>query len=521
MFYVASPFAAASACFFDPLTNFFMIKILATFILLSLGTIVHAAERPNIIFIYADDMGYGDVQILNPERSKIPTPHMDSLAREGMIFTDAHTSSSVCTPSRYGLLTGRYNWRTELQAGVTWGFSLPLIAKDRLTVAGLLKANGYKTALIGKWHLGMTMPTTNGVLPKGRKPKSLNIIWDGKIEDGPTARGFDYYYGISASLDMAPYIFIENDRFDGEIPQDGKSFKAKGFNAADVLPTIGNKTVEYIKQQDAEKPFFVYVPLTSPHTPIVPSKEWIGRSGLGKYGDFQMQTDAIVGQIIDAVDAAGLTENTLIIVSSDNGCSKAANIKGLEAQGHFPSAHLRGSKADLWDGGHRVPFIVRWPAMVEAGSQSDQTICLTDFIATCAEIAGAELPDNAGEDSVSFLPALSGQPIVTTRKGIVHHSISGHFAYRQGKWKLLLAGGSGGWTSPTEKQVPVGAPKGQLYDLETDPGERTNLYQSHPEVVQQLMAQLESDIARGRSTVGPELNNDVKVIKLWKGQIAR
>ncbi len=488
---------------------------------LAVGFTDAAVKAPNIVFIFADDMGYGDVQILNPERGKIPTPHMDSLAREGMIFTDAHTSSSVCTPSRYSLLTGRYNWRTKLQYHVIWGFSPPLIASDRLTVAGFLKKNGYKTAMIGKWHLGMTMPTTNGVLPKGRKPKKLNILWDGAIEDGPTDRGFDYFYGISASLDMAPYIYIENDRFDGVIPQDEKSFKARGFNPTNVLPDLGNKSAEYIQQQTEDQPFFLYVPLASPHTPIVPSQEWQGKSGLGKYADFQMQTDAIIGQIIDTVDAAGLTENTLIIVSSDNGCSKAANITALEDQGHFPSAQFRGSKADLWDGGHRVPFIVRWPSVIKAGSQSDQTICLTDFMATCADIVGAELPATAGEDSVSFLPAFSDEPIVSTRQGIVHHSISGHFAYRQGKWKLLLAGGSGGWTSPTEKQVGADAPKGQLYDMEADPGEGTNLYQSHPEVVQHLMAQLESDIARGRSTAGADQANDVDNIQLWKGHITR
>lgn len=494
--------------------------ILTSLVFVSASAIL-AQQAPNIVFIYADDMGYGDVQVLNPERGKIATPHMDKLASEGMIFTDAHTSSSVCTPSRYGLLTGRYNWRTHLQAGVTWGYSPPLIDSDRMTVASLLKANGYETAIVGKWHLGMTMPTTNGILPTGRKPKTLNIVWGGEIKDGPTDRGFDYFYGISASLDMAPYIYIENDRFDGEMPANSKAGTAKGFDRADVLPEIGRKSAQYIQQQKAEKPFFIYVPLTSPHTPIVPTKEWIGKSGLGKYGDFQMQTDAVMGQIIDAVDAAGLKENTLIIVSSDNGCSKAANIKGLNKQGHFPSAHLRGSKADLWDGGHRVPFIVRWPGEVKAGSQSDQTICLTDFIATCAEITGAKLPETAGEDSVSFLPALSGKSIATTRKGIVHHSISGHFAYRLGKWKLLLAGGSGGWTSPTEKQVSAGVPKGQLYDMEADPGERTNLYQSHPEVVQQLMEQLESDIARGRSTEGADQTNDVDKILLWKGKVAR
>ena len=494
-------------------------KIINTLLAFCWATTLFAAdEKPNIVFIFADDMGYGDVHALNPERGKIKTPHMDKLASEGMIFTDAHTSSSVCTPSRYSLLTGRYHWRTELQEGVLWGFSEPLIDEGRITAANVLKDNGYNTAMIGKWHLGMIMPTPNGVLPKGRKPANVNIEWDGEIKRGPTSNGFDYFYGISASLDMAPYIYIKNDRFDGEMPEDGKAITAKGFDRSDVLPEIGRKTVEFIKQQNAEKPFFAYVPLTSPHTPIVPTEEWRGKSGLSSYGDFQMQTDAIIGQIVDAIDAAGLTENTLVIVSSDNGCSKAAKIPALEKQGHYPSAHLRGSKADLWEGGHRVPFIVRWPAVVKAGSKSDATICMTDFIATCADLVGKELPATAGEDSVSFLPALKGEAIKTERAGIVHQSISGHFAYRQGKWKLLLAKGSGGWSSPTEAKAKGFPMEAQLYDLEADPGETKNLYQSNPEVAAKLLAQLEADVKRGRSTAGPDQKNDIEGIVLWKGK---
>ncbi len=480
--------------------------------------VASAAEPPNIVFIYADDMGYGDVQILNPERGKLPNPHMDRLAREGMIFTDAHTTSSVCTPSRYSLLTGRYNWRTELQKHMLWGYSEPLIAPDRMTVASLLKDHGYHTALIGKWHLGMNMPTIDdGPLPVGRRPKSLNIDWSGQIKNGPTDVGFDHFYGISASLDMAPYIYIQGDRFVGEIPQDGKSSTAKGFDRADVLPEIGRKTAAYIHdKKDSEKPFFVYVPLTSPHTPILPTEEWIGKSGLNKYADFQMQTDHIIGEIIDAVDDAGLKENTLVIVSSDNGCSKAGGIAELQKKGHYPSAQYRGSKADIWEGGHRVPFIARWPDAVEAGSICDQTICMTDLLATCAELVDAELPADAGEDSVSFLPALKGETIETERAGIVHHSISGHFAYRQGDYKLVLSRGSGGWTSPTESQAKKSPYPAQLYQLADDPGEKNNLYKTHPEKAQALLAQLQQDVDRGRSTPGPEQSNDVDTIELWK-----
>ncbi|MDP4626187.1 MAG: arylsulfatase [Akkermansiaceae bacterium] len=512
------------------MSNLTIKKLASTLLLGCLGILSSFAEdelrHPNIVLIYADDMGYGDVQILNPERSKIPTPHMDALARDGMIFTDAHTSSSVCTPSRYGLLTGRYNWRTKLQYLVTWGYSPPLIADDTLTLGKLLQQQGYNTAMIGKWHLGMNMPTTDGKpLRDSRSMKTTNIDWDAEIKDGPTDRGFDYLFGISASLDMAPYTYIENDHFVAPVDNSKPSAPAEGFKKIEVLGEFASRSAKFIKEQKGEKPFFLYVPLTSPHTPILPTPEWTGKSGINKYADFQMQTDDAIGQIIRAVDEAGLAENTLIIVSSDNGCSKAANFKQLEDAGHYASAQFRGSKADLWEGGHRVPFIVRWPAMVKAGSISDQTICLTDVLATFADITKFDLQADQGVDSVSFLPALKGNEIVSTRKGIVNHSISGHFAYRQGKWKLLLAEGSGGWTAPTEKNMAQieDAPRGQLYDLEADPGEQNNLYQTNPEVVEQLMAQLKEDIANGRSTAGSKQENDIPVdqIELWKGNVTR
>lgn len=468
----------------------------------------------------ADDFGYGDAQCLNPERGKIPTPAIDQLAKEGMIFTDAHSSSSVCTPTRYSLLTGRYNWRTHLQKSVLYGFDKPLIAKDRLTVGGLLQKHGYTTGAIGKWHLGLDLPFTDDTRVKGHNQR--NIDWKAPVKNGPVDRGFDYFHGISASLDMTPYIYIENDRFVGEATAT-KAFHRKGpaepdFEAVDVLPMIGKKTVEFISRQDASKPFFAYVAFTSPHTPILPSKEWQGKSPIGKYGDFVMQTDAVVGDIVRAIDENGFGENTLVIFSTDNGCSKAAKITEMEAKGHYPSAHLRGSKADLWDGGHRVPFIARWPKVVKAGSTSEQLICQSDLMATCADLVGVEVPDGAGEDSVSFVPALKGQPIKSSRAGVIHHSIDGCFAYRQGKWKLLLARGSGGWTAPRENKVPEGSPEGQLYDMEADPGETTNLYESKPEIVSKLLAQLTSDVERGRSTDGAPAKNDVEEIVLWKSK---
>lgn len=478
------------------------------------------ASNPNVVFILADDFGYGDAQCLNPERGKIATPAIDKLAEQGMTFTDAHSTSSVCTPTRYAILTGRYNWRTHLQKSVLYGFGEPLIAKDRLTVAGFLKQQGYTTGAIGKWHLGLDMPFTDDTRTKGHHPK--NIDWKGKVKNGPVDRGFDYFHGISASLDMTPYIYIENDRFVGEATAT-KAFHRKGpaepdFEAIDVLPMIGKKAVEFISQQKASKPFFAYVAFTSPHTPILPSKEWQGKSPLGKYGDFVMQTDAIVGDIVQAIDDAGFSENTLVIFTTDNGCSNAAGIDELEKKGHYPSAHLRGSKADLWDGGHRVPFIARWPKVIQPKSTSDQLICQADLMATCADLIGAKVPDGAGEDSVSFKAALRGEPIISSRVGVIHHSIDGCFAYRQGKWKLLLARGSGGWTAPRENKVPAGSPQAQLYDMEADPGETTNLYASKPEIAAKLLAQLTSDIERGRSTEGSPAKNDIDKIDLWKSK---
>ncbi|MFC7338743.1 arylsulfatase [Haloferula chungangensis] len=488
----------------------FKSAVLALICLASAG--VSASSKPNIIYILADDLGYGDVQALNPEHGRIPTPEMDRLAKEGMVFTDAHSSSSVCTPTRYGILTGRYNWRTRLQSGVIYGFDQALIEPDRLTVAGFLKKQGYNTACIGKWHLGMGMPTTDGKPTRGKAAQ--NIDWKGKITGGPVDLGFDYYHGISASLDMPPYIYIENDRFVGEATAT-KEFHPNrrgpahpDLEGVDVLPEIAKRSVGYLEKQKSDKPFFIYIALTSPHTPIDPSKEWQGKSKLGAYGDFVMQTDAVIGQIMAAVDTSEFAENTMIIVTSDNGCSaKPAKADELEKAGHFPSAQFRGYKSDLWDGGHRVPFIVRWPAAVKASSTSDEIVCLTDLMATVAELTGTRLPETAGEDSVSFAPALKGKTIESTRKGVVHHSIGGRFAYREGKWKLLLTKGSGGWT---KEKISDDSPA-QLYDMVDDPGETKNLYKSHPEVVDRLLAHLQSDVKRGRSTAGPDQDNDRNV----------
>ena len=477
---------------------------LAFLLLPLLSSVALGAEKPNIVYIICDDLGYGDVHCLAPETSKIPTPHADRLAREGMVFTDAHSGSSVCSPTRYGLMTGRYSWRTRLQSGVVQGFAPSLIAADRPTVASFLKEQGYHTAAIGKWHLDFEYldPETGERYAKQdyKKPPV-----GARIPDGPIHRGFDYYHGFHHARDME--AVIENDRV---IAHD---------DVINMLPRLTREAVDYIHSRaGADEPFFLYVPLGSPHTPIVPTPEWEGKSGLGKYGDFVMQTDNVVGEVSAALEEHGLTNNTLFIFTSDNGCSKAAGIKQLADQGHLVSAHLRGSKADIWDGGHRIPFIVRWPGKVEPGSTSDQLICLTDLFATVAEIVGADVPAGSCEDSVSFLPALSGEPIVSTRAGVIHHSISGHFAYRQDNWKLILARGSGGWTSPKENEVPAGSPDAQLYDLAADPSEKKNLVNEQPETVTRLLAQLKEDVFNGRSTEGPKSENDVDGIVLWKSK---
>ena len=463
-----------------------------------------AAGRPNIVYIICDDLGYGDVHCLAPETSKIPTPHADRLAEQGMIFTDAHSGSSVCTPTRYGIMTGRYSWRTRLQKGVVTGFAPSLIADNRPTVAAFLKKHGYHTAAIGKWHLDFEyLDPRSGrrYTQKQHKTPPVGAV----IPDGPVHRGFDYYHGFHHARNME--AVIENDRV---VEHDA---------VINMLPRLTQKSVEYINSRAGkDEPFFLYLPLGSPHTPIVPSPEWEGKSGLGKYGDFVMQTDNVLGEVSAALEKNGMTDNTLVIFTSDNGCSKAAGIPELAAKGHLVSAHLRGSKADIWDGGHRIPFIVRWPGKVEAGSTSDQLICLVDLFATAGDILDVDVPGASCEDSVSFLPALFGKTIKSTRGGVIHHSFSGHFAYRTGQWKLILARSSGGWTSPKENQVGKDSPKAQLYDLATDPGEQSNLYLSQPELSAKLLKQLKADVVRGRSTDGPAATNDVEGIVLWKSE---
>ncbi len=504
--------------------------LLPALLSLILACSASGAAKPNIIYILCDDLGYGDVKCLNAD-GKIATPHMDRLAAGGMIFTDAHSNSSVCTPTRYGVLTGRYAWRSRLKSGVLGGLSPRLIEEGRLTLPAMLKQHGYATGCIGKWHLGL-----DWVKLPGQEVSELSIETPAQVRsvdftkpftNGPLAVGFDSYFGIAASLDMVPYVFLENDRVarqptetrkiemmagrEGAFTREGPA--APGFTGYEVLPTFTEKAVAFVQQHAAGakdgKPFFLYLPLASPHTPILPTKEWLGKSGLNPYADFVMQTDGGIGQIMDAVEKAGIAEDTLIVVTSDNGCSPQAKYDELLAKGHNPSHVFRGHKADIFDGGHRVPFIVRWPARVKAGGKSDQTVCLTDLMATAAEIVGAKLPANAGEDSVSILPALLGKDTGPLREAIVHHSINGSFSIRQGQWKLELCAGSGGWSAPRPGTKEAEAlPAVQLYDLAADIGETKNLQAEKAEIVTKLTALLEKYVADGRSTPGvPQQNN--------------
>ncbi len=517
-----------------------MLRLLAT-LLLALPAFSVESSRPNIVFILCDDMGYGDVKCLNPE-GKIPTPHMDGIAARGMTFTDAHSSSAVCTPTRYSVLTGRYNWRTKLQQAVLGGLSPRLIEQDRLTVASMLKEKGYYTACVGKWHLGMDWM----VLP-GREVSELsietadqvnNVDYTQPIRNGPTSVGFDYYFGISASLDMVPYCFIENDRVTAHPTETMKlamnatsrsSFTregpgAPGFRGEDVLPAFTKRTVEVIeKQATASKngrPFFIYMPLNSPHTPILPSEKWQGRSGISLYADFVMETDDAIGQVIQALEKNGLAENTLVIVTSDNGCSPSADYPALAKHGHNPSANLRGHKADIFDGGHRIPFLVQWPAVVKPGSKTDALTGMWDFMATVAEIVDYKLPENAAEDSLSFLPLLKDAAAAPARDHLVSHSINGTFSIREGKWKLILAPDSGGWSEPRppggrgskKKDAPPPAadlPPIQLYDVTADIGETNNLHAEHPDIVKRLSEKLETLIQNGRTSPGAPQKNTV------------
>lgn len=463
-----------------------------------------AAERerrkPNIVVVLADDLGYADVSCYG---GKIPTPHIDRLASEGMRLTDAHTTSSVCSPTRYSLLTGRYNWRSKLQSGVLGGLSPRLIEPDRMTIASLLKGEGYHTACFGKWHLGM-----NWAVQPGKDVAELNIEsrqqvfhvdYAKPIAQGPNSVGFDYYFGIAASLDMVPYTFIENDHV-VSLPTEDRDFPmmhdrtpkartrkgptAPDFDAADVLPMLARKSVEYIDSRARDsaqgQPFFMYVPLASPHTPILPTGEWQGKSGINPYADFVMQTDAAVGEILQALERNQLSENTLVIFTSDNG--------GLSTSEGWPTSNspLRGGKGWMYEGGIREPFLVRWPRVVKAdskvkpGSVNRTPISSPDLFPTLLQAAGAQPQAEQILDGVSLVPVLEGNSL-PERALFWHYPHYGNqggapaAAIRRGDWKLIE------WHEDNRVE---------LFQLADDLGEQSNLAAGEPERVRMLQAEL-------------------------------
>lgn len=470
-----------------------------------------AQDTPNIVLILADDMGYGDVRALNPE-SAIPTPNLDALAAGGMTFTDAHTPSAVCTPTRYGLLTGRYCWRGRLKRGVLNGYGARLIEDGRRTLGDLLGGAGYHSGIVGKWHLGLDWPKRDD------DPKAIDFT--APVGDVPNALGFDWSHVIPASLDFPPYVYIEDGRVTEPetVDQEGQPFpaflrrgpRAKDLVMEEALDHLTAEAVGYIRERAAiGEPFFLYFPLTAPHKPTLPHRRFRGRTGLGDYGDFVVQVDHTVGEVLAAIDAAGITEDTLVIYTSDNGSymyryddpdrtdhTEDAAIQGYRASSHRANGPFRGTKADVYEAGHRVPFFVRWPGRVAAGSRSDATICLTDCMATFAEIVGAELAGDMGEDSFSFLPILRGEERAVPRAPVVHHSAAGMFAIRDGRWKLIAGDGSGGRERPRGK--PFAEPF-QLYDLSVDLDESDDVIAAHPDVAARLVERLTEIRESGRS----------------------
>lgn len=466
------------------------------------------AKSPNIIVILADDLGSGDVQALNP-RSEIPTPHLNQFAQEGMTFTDAHTPSSVCTPTRYGLLTGRYCWRTRLKQGVLNGYGEPLINDDRETIAEFLKSCGYQTGIVGKWHLGL-----------GFAKQGDEFDFSKPVSDGPHSHGFDDSFVIPASLDFPPYVYIA----DGTITQSPNldqaaqkfpAFLRKGerspdFVMEDVLDHLLGKAKKFIADQaKTEQPFFLYFPLTAPHKPVLPHQRYRGSTKLGPYGDFVRQVDDILGGVMESVDEAGISEETLIVFTSDNGSFmyrfdrqggddhvSDETIQGYKAENHRANGPYRGTKADIWEAGHRVPFLVRWAGKVKPGSKCEKTVCLTDIFATVAETNGKSLNKETAPDSFSLLPLLQGSDWKTPRAPVIHHSVAGMFAIRDGDWKLVLGNGSGGRQSPKGK--PFTQPY-QLFNLAEDVEEQNNLADQFPEIVARLEKQCLQIRDEGRS----------------------
>tara|TARA_Y100000780_G_scaffold27411_1_gene22477 strand:- start:878 stop:2428 length:1551 start_codon:yes stop_codon:yes gene_type:complete len=483
---------------------------------------VAAKTKPNVIVILGDDMGIDSVSAFNPKMG-LETPAIDRLGNGGISFMDAHSTSGVCSPTRYGLLTGRYNWRSRLKRGIVGRWERPLIADQRITLPEMFRSQGYATCMIGKWHLGWHWPKKGG----GVTEKLSEIDFTQPIKGGPNSHGFDYYYGDDVP-NWPPYAWRENERLIGNPTARMKQGAMVGVSAgpavADwdfsaVLLEYGKRCADYVRgRQSKEQPFFLYFPMPSPHTPIAPGKGFKGITGISDYADFLVETDWAVGEVLKALDDTGQADNTVVIFTCDNGTSPKADFAQLDKAGVHLNVNWRGWKADAFEGGHRVPFIVRWPGQIKPGTQSRETIALTDIMATCAGILGAELPANTAEDSVSLLPVLRGEKVEKPLHDIViHHSGSGHFAIRKGRWKLLLCRGSGGWSPPREAEAAKKKlPMLQLYDLAGDPKETKNLHTQYPDKVKELVSDLAKAFRNGRTTPGPRQKNQG-----WPNTISR
>ena len=486
---------------------------------------------PNVIVVLADDLGIGDLQCTSPD-CKIKTPNLLTMTNEGLTFMDAHTPSAVCTPTRYGLLTGRYNWRSRLKKGVLIGYSKHLIPAERATVAHLMHKAGYNTQMIGKWHLGWDWTK----LPKGqtagddaiRVKKQPNVDFTKPVLNGPDINGFDGYYGHCGSLDMAPYVWVDTGKVTAQPNRVEEATKEehtygwyrKGpvgsdFVIDEVLPHLFQKSISHIKAKAPAakqgKPFFLYLPLPAPHTPIVPVPPFKDASGMNPYADFVMQVDHHMGELMASLKDAGIDDNTIVIFTSDNGCSPQANFEVLEKFGHAPSGGYRGHKADIFEGGHRVPLVVRWPSKIKGGQKTNALTCLTDIYSTLQELTGQPREDDGGEDSYSLMNVFKGAT-VSDRTSLVSHSIGGQFSIREGEWKLCLCAGSGGWSSPKESLAKKrNLPAMQLFNLKSDREEQNNLVAAYPEKVKSLLQLLGQQVADGRCTPGKPVPNDGEV----------
>lgn len=455
--------------------------------------------KPNIVYIMADDLGYGDMSCFGAE--KIQTPNIDRAAASGIRFTDTHSSSAVCTPSRYSVLTGRYCWRTWLKRFVLGGFGAPLIQPDRLTVASMLKESGYATAAIGKWHLGLTWFKQSGEELRhsshdGWNTDGFEVDYARGVDGGPLDIGFDYWFGISGSLDMPPYCFLENKHPVSEpvlekscyAPQQRRGLMQPDWKDEHVDTVFASKAVDFIDahcKNDSDKPFFLYLTPSAPHRPCVPPDSFRGISQAGLRGDMVCLFDWVVGEVMDALDRNHVTEDTLLVVTSDNG-ARLTNFDGKD-HGHKPNGDFRGGKGDIYDGGHREPFIAMWPSVIAPGSQSDELLGLTDFTATCADIVGYELPASQAEDSRSFLPLLKGEEVKKPiHDAVIHHSLDGMFAVRKGDWKLIMGLGSGGFSEPPRYRPGPMDPIGQLYNIRDDGREQLNHWKARPDIVEEL-----------------------------------